>query len=182
LLFSKAQQMLAPTKELLDLDQLSNLEETAYNEGFSAGQSHGKLHGLFEGRELGTLKGFEVWEEIGYIQGMATFWLRTLPAETITSTTSSTTKTRKQSKQIQQVESLLDMITTLPMENREDVNLFGIMEKIRAKYKLLCFTLAISPAEVAPVQDQGAASGDNSEPGRMVKIHGRSVDTSKLNF
>ena len=119
-------------KDLLDLDKLSTLEDVAYQDGYADGEAHGKLHGLFEGRELGTLKGFEVWEEIGFIQGAARFWLQVTLAEMQTG------QSRKQAKQVQQLESLLGMIDALPMDNDESVNLFGGIEKIRAKYKLAC--------------------------------------------
>jgi len=167
-----------PTKDLLDLDQLNTLEETAYNEGFSDGETHGKLHGLFEGRDLGTLKGFEVWEEIGYMQGVASFWLQ------LVSRTSA--NSRKQAKQRQQLQSLLEMITTLPMENGEDVNLFGMIEKIRAKYRLACFSLGISAAKIDQGDEVNRGRDDehttSESTNRIIKVNGRSVDSSKLDF
>jgi predicted transposase YdaD len=54
---------------------------SSYREGYANGHAHGELHGTFEGRELGQLKGFEVWEEVGYYEGMARFWLSNLEAQ-----------------------------------------------------------------------------------------------------
>jgi len=36
------------------------------------------LHGLFEGRELGKEKAFEIWEELGYYEGWAGLFLNNL--------------------------------------------------------------------------------------------------------
>ena len=45
-----------------------------YEAGYKAGYEHGQAHGTFDGRALGQEKGFELWEELGYIQGQAKFW------------------------------------------------------------------------------------------------------------
>lgn len=165
-----------PTADLLDLDQLSTLEETAYKKGFADGQVHGNLHGLFEGRELGTLKGFEVWEEIGFIQGTARFWHQAIA-------TSSSAKSRKQVKQIQQLESLLELIDTVPIANGKEVDLFGMIERIRAKYKMVCSSLAIPPStNHAPNEQSNNGTPTFSKNSRLVKIHGRNVDANQLNF
>lgn len=172
-LFSKAPMQRVPIGDQLDLDQLSNLEETAYKQGLADGQTHGSLHGLFEGRQLGTLKGFEVWQEIGYMQGIARFWLQV---------TSIASTSRKQTKQVQQLESLLKLIDTVPRENGEEVDLFGLMEKIRARYKLVCSSLGVAPTQ-DQLDEQGkkdASASDSSS--RLVKINGRSVDPDMLNF
>ena len=172
--------MRQPTKQLLDLDQLSALEETAYQGGFNDGLEHGKLHGLFEGRQLGTLKGFEVWEEIGYMEGIARFWLQAVSPSSQNAQTS-----RKQAKQRQQLESLLELIATVPLDNGENVNLFGSLEKIRARFKMTCLSLDIpSGPPSAPHQNSNPSEGAISaqDAGRMVQIHGRAVDANQLNF
>lgn len=46
-----------------------------YAEGWQSGYDHGRLHGLFEGRELGREKGWEIWEEVGFYEGWARFYL-----------------------------------------------------------------------------------------------------------
>ena len=38
------------------------------------GKQHGAIHGRIEGRELGRQKGFELWEELGFYEGFASFW------------------------------------------------------------------------------------------------------------
>lgn len=146
----------------LDLNKLSTLEETAYEQGFSEGQEHGKLHGLFEGRQLGLLKGFEIWEEIGYMEGIARFHLGILPSLHLT---------RKEGKQRQQLEVFLQTISSMSMKNDEDVNLFDSLERIRGRFKMVCQSLGISSDR----------QEDNDQP-QLVQIHGKAVDSSQLNF
>lgn len=49
-----------------------------YTQGYQEGYDHGRLHGLFEGREIGKEKGYELWEEVGYYEGWAGFYLSQL--------------------------------------------------------------------------------------------------------
>lgn len=60
---------------------LLNLEESFYQRGIQSGTPHGELHGLFEGRALGREKGWELWEEVGYYEGVARFWKVVLSAQ-----------------------------------------------------------------------------------------------------
>lgn len=64
-----------------DFDALLDLESQFYASGFNSGLPHGELHGLFEGRELGRDKSWELWEEIGYYQGVAQLWKAILKRE-----------------------------------------------------------------------------------------------------
>ncbi|GFZ47414.1 hypothetical protein JCM24511_05157 [Saitozyma sp. JCM 24511] len=59
-------------------EHAGNLESTFYEEGYRSGFDHGRLHGLFEGRALGQEKCFELWEEVGYYEGFAGFWVGAL--------------------------------------------------------------------------------------------------------
>ena len=52
-----------------------------YAQGYADGHAHGQLHGLFEGRELGREKGFELWEEVGYYEGTALFWMENIAGQ-----------------------------------------------------------------------------------------------------
>jgi primary-amine oxidase len=45
-----------------------------YEQGYKDGFDHGRLHGLFEGRAIGQEKAYEIWEEVGFMEGMALFW------------------------------------------------------------------------------------------------------------
>lgn len=55
-------------------DGLLELESTFYQAGYDGGFPHGEVHGLFEGRELGRDKSWELWEELGYYEGAAKLW------------------------------------------------------------------------------------------------------------
>ena len=57
---------------------VADLHRRFYSEGFQDGFTHGQLHGLFEGRELGKEKAFDLWEEVGYYEGTAMFWMESL--------------------------------------------------------------------------------------------------------
>ena len=70
---------LTPSTDMAEF--LTTLEEQFYAQGLNQGEPHGKLHGLFEGRALGREKGWELWEEVGYYEGVATFWRAVLLAQ-----------------------------------------------------------------------------------------------------
>ncbi|WWC91259.1 uncharacterized protein L201_006202 [Kwoniella dendrophila CBS 6074] len=60
------------------LDEITNMESKFYQQGYQDGFDHGKLHGLFEGRELGKEKAWELWEEVGFYQGLAETYITLL--------------------------------------------------------------------------------------------------------
>lgn len=95
-----------------DIDAINNVEETAYQEGYQQGFDHGALHGTFEGRELGRVKGFELWDEVGFYRGMAEVWRECLEQADAAGHSS-----RKQSKQIQHLAGLERLISFFPMTN-----------------------------------------------------------------
>jgi len=57
-----------------DMSLLANPGETFFQHGYKEGYAHGRIHGLIEGRALGKEKGLEIWEEVGYYKGFASFW------------------------------------------------------------------------------------------------------------
>ena len=58
------------------LDDLLNLEENYYREGYDLGQADGAHAGLVEGKLFGVEKGFEKAMSIGRLSGRADVWLR----------------------------------------------------------------------------------------------------------
>lgn len=70
-----------PPSTTMDADYLLTLEERFYQEGLDSGTPHGQLHGLFEGRALGREKGWELWEEVGYYEGVAKLWKAVLVSQ-----------------------------------------------------------------------------------------------------
>ncbi|KIV95729.1 hypothetical protein PV10_03349 [Exophiala mesophila] len=55
-------------------DQLLELEDEYYNEGYEAGVSDSRYAGMIEGRTFGIEKGFEKALELGKSHGRATLW------------------------------------------------------------------------------------------------------------
>jgi Essential protein Yae1, N terminal len=56
------------------LVKLTHGLERFYDVGYQDGYAHGRLHGLIEGRALGAEKGFDLWEELGFYEGVARLW------------------------------------------------------------------------------------------------------------
>lgn len=98
---------------LVDFDSINHLEDSAYQLGYTQGFEHGALHGTFEGRDLGRAKGFELWEEVGFYQGLAQVWHAALQQAAQGGAQSS----RKQGKQLQHLTSLLRLISFFPQHN-----------------------------------------------------------------
>ena len=174
-----------------DIDSANNLEENAYHEGYQQGFDHGALHGTFEGRELGREKGFELWEEVGFYQGMAEVFRECLEQADAEGHSS-----RKQAKQIQHLVGLEKLISFFPMRNtssdtkidltqsasgaledegnEEDegesnddelakLDMLTLLEKVRAKYRLTCSVLGIPPQRTELAQiGMGEGGGEDS--------------------
>lgn len=67
----------------------------------------------------------------------------------------------------------------------DDKDMATLLERIRARYKLTCSVLGVRPrganGESPPVDQDEAADFGNTGKG-MAIVHGRAVDTTKLNF
>ncbi|KAL7623293.1 hypothetical protein AAE478_006974 [Parahypoxylon ruwenzoriense] len=69
-----------PLEEDDDLfDDVLNLEEQYYKEGYEQGYSDGAEAGRIEGRSVGLKKGFEKFLEAGRLQGRAIVWANRIP-------------------------------------------------------------------------------------------------------
>lgn len=155
---------------------------SSYALGYSEGHEHGQLHGTFEGRRIGTEKGFELWQDLGFMEGVAQFWLQALRQSTIKNEGS-----RKRTKLLQHLESLLHMIDELPVENVDTIDLGAATERIRAKYKLSCSLLNISPQMASDTDAHDSPSSSNSPPAQAtpstsIVVKGRRVDSTQLHF
>jgi hypothetical protein len=67
------------------LDDLLNLEENYYQEGYRLGETDGIHAGLVEGKLFGVEKGFEKAMSLGRLSGKAEVWRRRCTATTATS-------------------------------------------------------------------------------------------------
>ncbi|TIA84978.1 hypothetical protein E3P99_04103 [Wallemia hederae] len=109
-----------------EIDTINDLEQTFYNAGYQSGYDHGKIHGKIEGRALGKEKGYEIWEELGFMEASAMFLLATQP----------------DSKHTAHAQQIIDMISKFPQSNaqqddsNEEWDMSNLLEKIRAKFKV----------------------------------------------
>lgn len=94
------------------LDSLNHVEASFFQSGYSAGFAHGKLHGLFEGRALGKEKGFELWEEVGYYEGVAGLWKLVLDRQDPESAGAA-----KGKRALGHLETLIGLIALFPTQN-----------------------------------------------------------------
>lgn len=63
------------------LDDVLNLEDGFYRQGYEQGQSDGVQAGKVEGRSFGLQKGFEKFLESGRLAGKAVVWANRIPRE-----------------------------------------------------------------------------------------------------
>ncbi|CAH6722346.1 protein Lto1p [[Candida] jaroonii] len=61
-----------------ELDDILNLEEQYYNEGFIEGQNESTKKQLLEGKEYGYQTGFQRFLIVGYISGLIEFWYKNI--------------------------------------------------------------------------------------------------------
>ncbi|GAA6012965.1 hypothetical protein JCM11491_000923 [Sporobolomyces phaffii] len=146
-----------------EFDSLLDLESQFYSSGFNSGFPHGELHGLFEGRELGRDKSWELWEEIGYYQGVAQLWKAILARQAKPSTRS-----------MQSLEQILALAAAFPSSNdsslietasdSEQLDITAQLTTLRSKYKTVCATLGIR-SRMAVSSGTGDAASDLKQMG-----------------
>jgi len=127
-----------------DLEDLTTLEQTFHDKGYTDGYDHGRIHGLIEGRALGVERGYEIWEEVAFYRGFALLWQAVALAG----------PDGKESRTTRHAANLLDMISHYPQQNPSHLSSSTIgqatvspldMTKIRSKYRALCATLGTTP-------------------------------------
>lgn len=72
-------------------DDLINLEEKFYSEGYALGEAEGSKAGRIEGRVFGLEKGFEKFMEAGRLHGRSVVWAGRFPHHEGSTTTNKTT-------------------------------------------------------------------------------------------
>ena len=72
-------------------DDLMNLEEKFYSEGYTLGEAEGSKAGRIEGRVFGLEKGFEKFMEAGRLHGRSAVWAGRLPHHEGSTTTDTAT-------------------------------------------------------------------------------------------
>lgn len=115
-------------------DNVLNLEEQHYKEGYKEGVLDGKRAGYLEGRHYGLQTGFQRFMSIGIMQGRLDVWKNTIS----NSDQADSDRAARNAKHIAQLESVLDP-ETLPMTNEdEDVDEFEKrLKRAKAKAKVV---------------------------------------------
>ncbi|CAD6571863.1 MAG: hypothetical protein TREMPRED_000408 [Tremellales sp. Tagirdzhanova-0007] len=185
------------TTDVDPLDYTAHLESSFYAQGYSSGLAHGHLHGIFEGRALGSEKAFEIWEEVGYYEGSAAFWLEILDGQ------------GKEARALGHANQLLQLISTFPTVNPTPStssppsratdtahtkagpttpDLATLLAQIRARYRLFSASLGIRPRLIASKDGQTPTDsrdeGDVEQARGLQRVDGpmKGVDTKQLNF
>ncbi|KAJ7184150.1 DUF1715-domain-containing protein [Mycena filopes] len=126
-----------------DLETLVDLEQTFYDSGFEDGFAHGRIHGLIEGRALGREKGFEMWEELAFYQGFARTWQAIFAS-----------LGRDDDRAAHHIRHLLELIAQFPLVNpsaadsASEVDILKLSRQIQSRYRALCSTLGVKPANI----------------------------------
>jgi len=170
----------------LDMDSVTNLEEGSFQRGFGGGHDHGRLHGTFEGRSLGREKGFEIWDEVGYYEGVAQFWHTALEQASADPSTNSR-RLGRQRLNLNELQKLISAFSQTnrssqegaegsarrgspshqssdkpedPLKDPSSMDIIDLLEHIRARFKITASLLGI-PAQHQPQPPTGVESGPN---------------------
>ncbi|KAJ7849066.1 hypothetical protein B0H14DRAFT_3669648 [Mycena olivaceomarginata] len=139
-----------------DLEELVDLEQTFYDTGYADGFAHGRIHGLIEGRALGREKGFEMWEELAFYEGFARTWQAVYTAQG-----------RDDDRAVHHIRHLLDLIGQFPRVNpsaanaSSDLDILKLSRQIQSRYRALCSTLGVKPANI---RASGTPEANSPEP------------------
>ncbi|KAM0789074.1 hypothetical protein ACM66B_003137 [Microbotryomycetes sp. NB124-2] len=142
--------MQPPTADDSGLNDLLSLEQQFYRDGFEAGQPHGELHGLFEGRALGRDQAWAMWTELGHYEGTGRLLNEMLALQHAQESRASAT-----------LQQMLILIETIPMYNNastvgaqdeSQVEISAQLTAARSKYRTACASLGVRP-RLATVTD-----------------------------
>ncbi|EPS97000.1 hypothetical protein FOMPIDRAFT_1129443 [Fomitopsis schrenkii] len=142
-----------------DLEELINVEQTFYDEGYKDGFAHGRIHGSIEGKALGREKGFEMWEELGFYEGFAMLWQAVLSQ-----------RGKTDDRAALHLRQLLALLAQFPRVNPSatepsELDIPKLFRQIRSRYKALCAVLGVQPtlrAGVSSATDDGDPVGDSA--------------------
>ncbi|GAA6007608.1 hypothetical protein JCM10207_006402 [Rhodosporidiobolus poonsookiae] len=179
----------APTPSSHPFDPLLSLEESFYQRGYASGLPHGELHGFIEGRELGREKAWEIWEEIGYAEGVGRLWKGVLQMNG-----------KDSGRPAQSLEQLLALVDAFPTSNdsssltqpssspsspsspasagdstEAELDIPALLSALRGKYRTACASLGVRPRMVAAgaagaEARQTQANGDGLEGVRQASL------------
>lgn len=111
-------------------DEIALSEEKISEESYKKGYEAGAAEGNTEGYHLGYHRGAELGSELGYYYGFI------LKHSANTDTLSDRTK--------KAVELSLELISQFPRTNEETIDIFKLVDNIRAQYKKTCALLKVN--------------------------------------
>ncbi|KAL4399983.1 hypothetical protein ACI68E_002896 [Malassezia pachydermatis] len=179
-----------------DFNDVAGLELEAYQLGYQEGERKGRTFGFIEGKALGLEKGFEIWSELAYYEGFINTF-----KDLLTKAEEAKGASRKMLKQKQQLDMLEMLLQDMPTTNdsallqedqtehsENEPDLAKLMERIRARYRLVCQSTGFVPQNRAQaheiynnVQTDLDASNDVKNPS-MVRIKGKLVNVNQLKY
>lgn len=169
-----------------DLNEVTDLDQEPYTDGFQEGHAKGQFFGRLEGRALGREKGFELWTELGYYTGAMHMYQESLkhrPQDGLS---------RKAQKQTLQIEQFLQLCDKMPLKNNstgqpgpvdDDIpDLEKLLERIRAKYRLLCKSVGFEGLGPASEDAESTQAVAPLKSPHLVQIAGQLVDVNQLKY
>lgn len=160
------------------IDSVLSLEQHFYDQGLATGTPHGQLHGLFEGRALGREKGWELWEEVGYYEGVSKLWRAILLAQGKEGgryarlPRSGWEAADEERRALANVEQVLLLVDSFPSTNDStlldetnttaattDIDIPALLTSIRAKYRAACASLGMRARMVAVAGGEEGGKG-----------------------
>jgi hypothetical protein len=148
------------------LDSLNHVEASFFQSGYSSGFAHGKLHGLFEGRALGKEKAYELWEEVGYYEGVAGLWKLVLDRQSADSA--------KGKRALGHLETLIGLIALFPTQNS---SVSTANSRPGSPVASAHPAIAMSSSSSKPGGDGGAGS---ASPAAQLDGQGKETDIASL--
>lgn len=106
------------------LDDVLDLEERFYQEGYQLGVKDGEQAGLVEGRSFGMQKGYEKFLESGRLASKAIVWANRLPQSSSSCTLPQLTKNARLEKNINTLYALVEPETLSTANTDEAVQDF----------------------------------------------------------
>lgn len=122
--------IIAPPDINTIFDEIALSEEKISEESYQKGYEDGVKEGNTEGYHLGYHRGAELGAELGYYYGLI--------SKHSENSDSLSDRVRKA------VDSCLQLITQFPKKNDETVDIFALVDNIRAQYKKTCALLKVN--------------------------------------
>lgn len=153
-------------------EDILNLEDQYYREGYALGVADGSQSGRIEGRIFGLQKGFEKFLEMGKLNGRAAVWEARLPGNMSSATTSSSevrplSGNERLRKHVERLAALSDPNDLSTKNNEDDVSEFDDrLKDAKAKATLIARIVGEDEVSIAPA----TAAADTDARGKALRV------------